>query len=192
MELIRGRERDFGQEYLVRLSGQERERLESLVRASKSSCAIADEGGQLIPSAGLRLRCLFSSSRIALIFRPPQKNARCLRGVVDHTRSKSPGGDTSARAPTTGNDRSFRISLKNALLSRSRCVSAAPRSSGVYGTGRPSFRRRMLAGVSGGGRAMAKVSVLGVDLGKNVCSVVGLDASGAVLRQCGARVAFMA
>jgi hypothetical protein len=39
---------------------------------------------------------------------------------------------------------------------------------------------------------MAKVSVLGVDLGKNVCSVVGLDASGAVLRQCGARVAFMA
>jgi hypothetical protein len=112
MELIRGRERDFGQEYLVRLSGQERERLESLVRASKSSCAIADEGGQLIPSAGLRLRCLFSSSRIALIFRPPQKNARCLRGVVDHTRSKSPGGDTSARAPTPENDRSLRIPLK--------------------------------------------------------------------------------
>jgi transposase len=39
----------------------------------------------------------------------------------------------------------------------------------------------MLAGVSGGGRAMAKISVLGVDLGKNVCSVVGLDASGAVV-----------
>src|SRR3984957_16199613 len=37
MELIRGRERDCGQEYLVRLSGEERERLESLVRASKSS-----------------------------------------------------------------------------------------------------------------------------------------------------------
>src|ERR1700730_6498113 len=46
---------------------------------------------------------------------------------------------------------------------------------------RPSFRRPMLAGVSGGGRAMAKISVLGVDLGKNVCSVVGLDASGAVV-----------
>ena len=190
MELFRGRETDFGQEYLVRLSGQERERLEPLVRASKSSCAIADEGGQLIPSAGLRLRCLFSSSRIALIFRPPKRTpVACAAGSY---RSKSPGGDTSARAPTTGNDRSFRISLKNALLSRSRCVSAAPRSSGVYGTGRPSFRRRMLAGVSGGGRAMAKISVLGVDLGKNVCSVVGLDASGAVLRQCGARVAFMA
>ena len=28
---------------------------------------------------------------------------------------------------------------------------------------------------------MAKTSVLGVDLGKNVCSVVGLDASGAVV-----------
>ena len=28
---------------------------------------------------------------------------------------------------------------------------------------------------------MAKISVLGVDLGKNVCSVVGLDASGAVV-----------
>jgi hypothetical protein len=70
MELIRGRERD---EYLVRLSGEERERLESLVRASKSSCATADEGGQLIPSTGLRPRCLFSSSRIALIFRPRQK-----------------------------------------------------------------------------------------------------------------------
>jgi hypothetical protein len=90
MELIRGRERDCGQEYLVRVSGEERERLESLVRASKP-------------------RCLFSSSRIALIFRPRQKNARCLRGgVVDHTRAKSPGGDTSARAPTPGNDRSLR------------------------------------------------------------------------------------
>ena len=51
----------------------------------------------------------------------------------------------------------------------------------VYGMARPSFRRPMLAGVSGGGRAMAKISVLGVDLGKNVCSVVGLDASGAVV-----------
>jgi hypothetical protein len=28
---------------------------------------------------------------------------------------------------------------------------------------------------------MAKISVLGVDLGKNVCSAVGLDASGAVV-----------
>ena len=28
---------------------------------------------------------------------------------------------------------------------------------------------------------MAKISVLGVDLGKNVCSVVGLEASGAVV-----------
>ena len=28
---------------------------------------------------------------------------------------------------------------------------------------------------------MAKISVLGVDLGKNVCSVVELDASGAVV-----------
>jgi len=35
MELIRGRERDCGQKYLVRLSGEERERLESLVRAGK-------------------------------------------------------------------------------------------------------------------------------------------------------------
>ena len=62
----------------------------------------------------------------------------------------------------------------------------------VYGMARPSFRRRRLAGVSGGGRAMTNIAVLGVDLGKNVCSVVGLDASGAVLRQSGARVAFMA
>ena len=29
--------------------------------------------------------------------------------------------------------------------------------------------------------AMAMISVLGVDLGKNVCSVVGLDVSGAVV-----------
>ena len=28
---------------------------------------------------------------------------------------------------------------------------------------------------------MEKISVLGIDLGKNVCSVVGLDASGAVV-----------
>jgi hypothetical protein len=51
----------------------------------------------------------------------------------------------------------------------------------VYGMARPSFRRRRLAGVSGGGRVMTTISVLGVDLGKNVCSVVGLDASGAVV-----------
>jgi hypothetical protein len=44
----------------------------------------------------------------------------------------------------------------------------------------PSFRRRRLAGGSGGGMRM-DISVLGVDLGKNVCSVVGLDASGAVV-----------
>ena len=44
---------------------------------------------------------------------------------------------------------------------------------------RPSFRRRRLAGESGGGRD--GYLVLGVDLGKNVCSVVGLDASGAVV-----------
>src|SRR5580704_8036531 len=47
--------------------------------------------------------------------------------------------------------------------------------------GPPSFRRRRLAGVSGGGRAMTNIAVLGVDLGKNVCSVAGLDASGAVV-----------
>jgi transposase len=49
-----------------------------------------------------------------------------------------------------------------------------------YGMARPSFRRRGLAGGSGGGMGM-DISVLGVDLGKNLCSVVGLDASGAVV-----------
>src|ERR1700722_10293533 len=73
MELMRGRERDCGQEYLVRPGGEERERLVSLVRPSKSSCATADEGGQLIPSARPRPRCLFSSSRIALIFAPAKR-----------------------------------------------------------------------------------------------------------------------
>ena len=63
--------------------------LKSLVRASKSSCATADEGGQLIPSARPRPRCLFSSSRIAQIFRPRPKNAVAC-AAVDHTRSKSP------------------------------------------------------------------------------------------------------
>ena len=53
-------------------------------------------------------------------------------------------------------------------------------SAGVYGMARPSFRRRKLAGSSEGGMGM-DISVLGVDLGKNVCSVVGLDASGAVV-----------
>ena len=50
---------------------------------------------------------------------------------------------------------------------------------------RPSVRRRRLAGVQEEEEAMANVletiSVLGVDLGKNVCSVIGLDASGAVV-----------
>src|SRR5215470_6491309 len=45
---------------------------------------------------------------------------------------------------------------------------------------RPSFRRRKVAGGSGGGMGM-DIAVLGVDLGKNICSVVGLDASGAVV-----------
>jgi hypothetical protein len=35
---------------------------------------------------------------------------------------------------------------------------------------RGSIRRRRLAGVSGGERAMTNISFLGVDLGKNVCS----------------------
>ena len=54
-----------------------------------------------------------------------------------------------------------------------------------YGMARPSLRRRRLAGVQEEEEAMANVletiSVLGIDLGKNVCSVVGLDASGAVV-----------
>src|SRR5580700_10139651 len=49
-----------------------------------------------------------------------------------------------------------------------------------YGMARPSFRRRKVAGGSGGGMGM-DISVLGVDLGKNLCSVVGLDPSGAVV-----------
>src|SRR6202453_172497 len=50
----------------------------------------------------------------------------------------------------------------------------------VYGMARPSFRRHRVAGGSGGGMGM-DIAVLGVDLGKNVCSVVGLDTSGAVV-----------
>jgi hypothetical protein len=53
-------------------------------------------------------------------------------------------------------------------------------SAKFYGMARPSFLRRRLAGGSGGGMGM-DISVLGVDLGKNLCSVVGLDASGAVV-----------
>ena len=58
-------------------------------------------------------------------------------------------------------------------------------SAEFYGMARPSLRRRRLAGVQEEEEAMANVletiSVLGIDLGKNVCSVVGLDASGAVV-----------
>jgi hypothetical protein len=41
-EMIRGQERDRGQvkKYVVRLSGEERERLEALVRAGKNSAQI--------------------------------------------------------------------------------------------------------------------------------------------------------
>src|SRR6202166_156723 len=49
-----------------------------------------------------------------------------------------------------------------------------------YGMARPSFRRRKVGTGSGGGMGM-DIAVLGVDLGKNVCSVVGLDGSGAVV-----------
>ena len=51
---------------------------------------------------------------------------------------------------------------------------------GFYGMARSSFRRRKVAGGSEGGKGM-DIAVLGVDLGKNVCSVVGLDGSGAVV-----------
>src|SRR3954452_17590890 len=63
------------------------------------------------------------------------------------------------------------------------CAISARRAGKVYGMARPSLRRRRVAGGSEGGRgmALATISVLGVDLGKNVCSVVGLDASGAVV-----------
>jgi hypothetical protein len=53
MELIRGRERDCGQKYLVRLSGEERERLESLVRASEQ-----ETPAQLLTKAGILLKAL--------------------------------------------------------------------------------------------------------------------------------------
>jgi transposase len=49
-----------------------------------------------------------------------------------------------------------------------------------YGMARPSFRRRKVAGGSEVGMGM-DIAVLGVDLGKNVCSMVGLDGSGAVV-----------
>src|SRR3974390_3109789 len=54
---------------------------------------------------------------------------------------------------------------------------------GFYGMVRPSLWCRTVAGATGGvrGMALATISVLGVDLGKNVCSVVGLDASGKVV-----------
>src|ERR1700688_961726 len=51
---------------------------------------------------------------------------------------------------------------------------------------RPSFRRRKVGTGSGGGMGM-DIAVLGVDLGKNVCSVVGLDGSGAVVMPTRAR-----
>src|SRR5271157_3039737 len=57
---------------------------------------------------------------------------------------------------------------------------ALTRLTKFYGMARPSFRRHRLAGSSGGGMGM-DIAVLGVDLGKNLCSVVGLDASGAVV-----------
>src|SRR6187551_3821553 len=45
---------------------------------------------------------------------------------------------------------------------------------------RPSHRRLTIADATKGGTEM-DIAVLGIDLGKNVCSVVGLDASGAVV-----------
>lgn len=49
-----------------------------------------------------------------------------------------------------------------------------------YGMARPSHRRRRVADGTEGGTEM-DIAVLGVDLGENVCSIVGLDASGAVV-----------
>jgi transposase len=53
----------------------------------------------------------------------------------------------------------------------------------VYGMARPSFRRPRMPAVQEEelDMALAAISVLGVDLGKNVCSVVGLDSAGAVV-----------
>jgi hypothetical protein len=49
-----------------------------------------------------------------------------------------------------------------------------------YGMARPSVRRCILVDETTEDGAM-KVAVLGFDLGKNVCSVVGLDVAGAVV-----------
>src|SRR4051794_1598171 len=49
----------------------------------------------------------------------------------------------------------------------------------AYGMARPSFRRVPSPEIRMKERNM-EVAVLGIDLGKNVCSIVGLDGSGAV------------
>jgi thiamine pyrophosphate-dependent acetolactate synthase large subunit-like protein len=56
-------------------------------------------------------------------------------------------------------------------------------SASVYEMALPSFRRRRITSGSGGGTGygLPAISVLGVDLGRNVRSVVGLDSSGAVV-----------
>src|SRR6476619_7550338 len=52
----------------------------------------------------------------------------------------------------------------------------------VYGMARPSLLQRYAGGVTGGtGAGSMQIAVLGIDLGKNSCSVAGLDASGRVV-----------
>src|SRR3712207_6255520 len=46
---------------------------------------------------------------------------------------------------------------------------------------RPSTRTRRLPGQPEGGRQEMQIAVLGIDLGKNSCSVVGLDGAGRVV-----------
>ena len=50
-----------------------------------------------------------------------------------------------------------------------------------YGMARPSTRQRTLAGQPEGKGSAMQIAVLGIDLGKNSCSVVGLDSSGRVV-----------
>ena len=88
------------------------------------------------------------------------------------------GGVKSATVVRIG--RSIKAALNHAARSDDRSTNRAAFAGddGFYGMGRPSFRRRRVAGGSEGRKGKG-IAVLWVDLGKNVCSLVGLDAAGA-------------
>jgi len=99
-----------------------------------------------------------------------QREVQRFRDVPDlHRRAELPGDDVTQEVVQ------YRAEVEPAPFL------GVPIRDHAYGMARPSVRRSRLAEETQLEGLNMKVSVLGIDLGKNICSIVGLDETGAVV-----------